>query len=88
MIFAEIAARRPAREFHPQFDPAGDYRDLPGLDVQQPELRGETHAPVFGNEQQFAVGIEENSPHRAVGPVEVQGRAGRPVAGARGAEGQ
>jgi len=65
VVLAHIGARRPFDELDPEDHAALDDTDLPGLDLDHPELRAQAQLASLCHDEQFAVGIAEIfAPHR------------------------
>ena len=84
VVFAEIAARRPIREFDTEFDAARDHRDLAGLDIDPAEFGDEAQGTLLGHEHHLAIGIIKMLiDHRFGDQQDMRGHAGLRVGVAR-----
>ncbi len=72
IVLADIAARRAIGQLDPEAHPARDHRDLQGLQGQDTHLGDQPQPALLGDDQQLAVGVEEDPiGHRTVGEIEV-----------------
>ncbi len=76
IVLADIAARGVLGQLHAEPYAAGNDPDLQRPDLQDAHLGDQAKAALLGNDQELAVGVEENpARHRSVGQIEVRRHA-------------
>ncbi|MCY1390905.1 hypothetical protein D9M71_57290 [compost metagenome] len=88
VVLADIATGAGVQQLDTELHAARDHGDFQGLHIQQAQFGGDAQAALLGNDQQFAVGIEEHPLHRGVGAVQVHADARGLFGIAGGGDGQ
>ncbi|MNR58005.1 hypothetical protein D3C85_1789010 [compost metagenome] len=63
MVLADVAAGGGIQQFDAELHATRNHRDLQRLPIQQAQFGSDAQAALLGNDQQFAVGIEEHPLH-------------------------
>ena len=76
IVLADVAARRPVRQLHPETQAARNDHDLAGRSLDDAKLGDEARAALLRDDQHFPVGIVEAAVgHRAVGGIDMDRHA-------------